>query len=46
VWHRVTLDTMWVRERCRGRGIGLGREYGVKRDYPPGHSNHHLRKTL
>lgn len=81
VWHWVTIDTMWVRERCRGRGIGLSllrsiedqarrlgcrwsdvttfdfqapafyrragyEEYGVKRDYPPGHSNHYLRKTL
>jgi GNAT superfamily N-acetyltransferase len=81
VWHWVTIDTMWVREACRGRGVGLAllrsvedqarrlgcrwsdvttfdfqapdfyrragyEEYGAKRDYPPGHTNHYLRRTL
>ncbi|MET9275251.1 GNAT family N-acetyltransferase [Kribbella sp. NPDC003557] len=81
VWHWLTIDTMWVDEAYRGRGIGgallravedeaRGRgcrwaevttfdfqapefyrragyeEYGVKRDYPPGHANYFFRKDL
>ncbi|MBY9076786.1 GNAT family N-acetyltransferase [Nocardioides sp. WL0053] len=81
VWHWLDVDTMWVDEAVRGRGLGLallravedeGRrlgcrwsevttfdfqapgfyrkagyvEYGVKHDYPPGHTNHYLRKEL
>jgi GNAT superfamily N-acetyltransferase len=81
VWHWLTIDTMWVDEQVRGRGLGLAllrsvedegrrrgclwaevttfdfqapgfyiragyQEYAVKYDYPPGHSNHFLRKDL
>ena len=81
VWRWLTIDTMWVDEGVRGRGLGAallraiedeGRqlgcewadvttfdfqapdfyrkagyeEYGVKRDYPPGHTNFFFRKDL
>ncbi|HET7068585.1 MAG TPA: GNAT family N-acetyltransferase [Nocardioides sp.] len=81
VWHWLTVDTMWVDPRYRGRGLGTGlleavedqartrgcrwaklntwefqapdfygrlgyHVYGREVDYPPGHTNHLMRREL